>query len=197
MVPRKARTARCGMLRSWFCACFWEWAINRPRQAATRGQRDRNGQANHSRARAARARAAHVPGRVCVHPHPRGACRPERLCGRVGVDGADREPDRWAAGGPVCARGRDRPPSIELYGGTEDYLVTREFAARATDEQKRATVAACFAVAAADHLITAEEYTELSQIADELDLSRADLNVIRREYVDQLAAIQQMRGERG
>lgn len=85
----------------------------------------------------------------------------------------------------------------ELYGGTEDYLVTREFAARATDEQKKATVAACFAVAAADHVITAEEYAELTQIAGELDLNREELNVIRREYVDQLAAIQQMRGERG
>lgn len=83
----------------------------------------------------------------------------------------------------------------ELYGGTEDYLVTREFAANATPDQKKAVVESCFAVVAADHEINAEEYAELTQIADELDLSRAELNVIRREYREHLAAIQHMRGQ--
>jgi uncharacterized tellurite resistance protein B-like protein len=82
----------------------------------------------------------------------------------------------------------------ELYGGTEDFLVTREFASRATAEQKRKVVEACFAVVAADHQITADEYAEMTQIAGELDLTREELNVIRREYRDQLAAIQRMRG---
>jgi uncharacterized tellurite resistance protein B-like protein len=82
----------------------------------------------------------------------------------------------------------------ELYGGTEDFLVTREFASRATPEQKHKVVEACFAVVASDHTITADEYAELTQIAGELDLTREELNVIRREYRDQLAAIQRMRG---
>ncbi|HUG47410.1 MAG TPA: TerB family tellurite resistance protein [Candidatus Limnocylindria bacterium] len=82
----------------------------------------------------------------------------------------------------------------QLYGATEDYLVTREFAKRATEEQRIALVEACFAVVAADHTITAEEYAELTQIARELDLSREQLNVIRREYREHLAAIQHMRG---
>lgn len=81
----------------------------------------------------------------------------------------------------------------ELYGGTEDYLVTREWARRATEEQRMALVEACFAVVAADHAISAEEYAELTQIADELDLSRPQLNRIRRQYSQHLAAIQQMR----
>ncbi len=81
----------------------------------------------------------------------------------------------------------------KLYGGTEDFLVTREFAARTTNEQRCAAVEACFAVVAADHSISAEEYAELTQIADELGLTRAELNVIRRDYRDHLAAIQQMR----
>lgn len=81
----------------------------------------------------------------------------------------------------------------ELYGGTEDYLVTREFAARASEEQRRAVVESCFAVVAADHQINADEYAELTQIATELGLSRAELNVIRNEYRDHLSAIQQMR----
>lgn len=81
----------------------------------------------------------------------------------------------------------------ELYGGTEDYLVTREFGARASQEQRRAAVEACFAVVASDHQITAHEYAELTQISDELGLTRPELNVIRSEYKDHLAAIQQMR----
>ena len=81
----------------------------------------------------------------------------------------------------------------ELYGATENYLVTREFKKAATDEERRSTVAACFAVAASDHEITAEEYAELTEIAEELDLTHAQLNVIRNQYRDQIVAVQQMR----
>ena len=84
-----------------------------------------------------------------------------------------------------------------LYGGTEDYLVTREFARTASEEQRIGLVESCFAVVAADHVITAEEYAELTQIARELDLSREQLNVIRREYREHLAAIKHMRAETG
>ena len=52
-------------------------------------------------------------------------------------------------------------------------------------------------IAAIDHEITAEEYAELTQIATELGLSREELNVIRREYKDNLAAIQKMRTTTG
>jgi uncharacterized tellurite resistance protein B-like protein len=82
----------------------------------------------------------------------------------------------------------------ELYGGTEDYLVTREFAAQASPEQRRAAVEACYAVAAADGAITSEESAELGQIANELDLPQEDLTEIRRSYADKLLAIQMMRG---
>jgi uncharacterized tellurite resistance protein B-like protein len=80
-----------------------------------------------------------------------------------------------------------------LYGGTEDYLVTREFASSATEAQRIAAVEACFAVVAADHVITAEEYAELTQIATEVGLNRDQLNTIRRDYRQHLAAIQRMR----
>ncbi len=83
----------------------------------------------------------------------------------------------------------------DLYGGTEDYLVTREFAAKADPDQRRRTVEACFMIVASDHEITAEEYAELTQIATELGLTREELNVIRRDYKDNLAAIQKMRGQ--
>lgn len=81
----------------------------------------------------------------------------------------------------------------QLYGATEDYLVTREWTRQASEDQRMALVEACFAVVAADHTITAEEYAELTQIAGELDLSRAQLNSIRRDYSEHLAAIQRMR----
>lgn len=81
----------------------------------------------------------------------------------------------------------------EMYGGTEDYLVTREFAAGATAEQRRAAVEACFSVAAADGAITSEETAELTEIATELGLSKDELNEIRRNHADQLAAIKIMR----
>ncbi len=80
-----------------------------------------------------------------------------------------------------------------LYSGTEDYLVTRELNRTATAEQKQRAVEACFAVVASDHEITAEEYAELTQIADELGLSRPELNAIRNRYRDDLVAIKRMR----
>ena len=83
----------------------------------------------------------------------------------------------------------------ELYGGTEDYLVTREFAAHTTEEQRRAVVEACFAVAAADDNISAQEFAELTQIAGELDMARPELNELRRRYADKLAAVRLVRGE--
>jgi hypothetical protein len=52
----------------------------------------------------------------------------------------------------------------ELYGGTEDFLVTREFAAHASPEQRHAVVEACFAIAAADGTISSvsEEGDDIS-----------------------------------
>ena len=56
-------------------------------------------------------------------------------------------------------------------GGTEDYIVTREFAALANDAQRVDVLRACFAVGAASGTISAEETAVLNQIAKELSLS--------------------------
>ncbi|MBF8290177.1 MAG: Tellurite resistance protein [Chloroflexi bacterium] len=77
--------------------------------------------------------------------------------------------------------------------GTEDYLVTREFAGLATDDQKLAVVRACFAVGAADDEITSDEAQTVNQIAREIGLDRATLNQIRERYVDQFTAIRAAR----
>ncbi len=77
--------------------------------------------------------------------------------------------------------------------GTEDYLVTREFAGFATDEQKLAVLRAAFAVGAADDEISSEEAQSINQIAYELGVDRPTLNQIREAYVDQFSAIRAAR----
>jgi uncharacterized membrane protein YebE (DUF533 family) len=78
-------------------------------------------------------------------------------------------------------------------GGTEDYVVTREFNALATAEQKTAMVAACFAIAAVNGTISAEEAAEVNQIANELGLDPATINGIRAEYHEHLSSVQAVR----
>jgi uncharacterized tellurite resistance protein B-like protein len=73
--------------------------------------------------------------------------------------------------------------------GTEDYLVTREFAGFATDEEKLAVIRACFAVGAADDEITNDEAQAINEIAKELGIERQALNAAREAYVEQFSAI--------
>jgi uncharacterized tellurite resistance protein B-like protein len=82
-----------------------------------------------------------------------------------------------------------------LYGSTEDYLVTREFARVASDEQRRALLRCCFLITATDDTITAEEAAVVNEIARELGVDRTVLNAIREEFVDKLSVIQRMRRE--
>jgi uncharacterized tellurite resistance protein B-like protein len=78
-------------------------------------------------------------------------------------------------------------------GGTEDYVVTREFKALADDAQRVAVVRACYAVMAANGTISAEETGTINQIADELDIDEAVLRSIRAEYHDKFSSVQQVR----
>jgi tellurite resistance protein len=78
-------------------------------------------------------------------------------------------------------------------GGTEDYVVTREFKAVADDAQRLVVLRACFAVTAANGTISAEETAVLNQIAAELDIEDSAVNTIRADYHDQFSAVQQIR----
>lgn len=78
-------------------------------------------------------------------------------------------------------------------GGTEDYVVTREFKAIATMPQRLDVMRACFAIGAASGSISAEETAVLNQIAGELDIDAPALNGIRAEFHDRLSAVQQLR----
>jgi uncharacterized tellurite resistance protein B-like protein len=84
-----------------------------------------------------------------------------------------------------------------LYGGTEDYLVTRQFRELSTEEDRLALLRCCYLVGAADETITAAESDLLQQIAKELDLDRSAVNAIRTEFAPKLAAIQAMLHLRG
>jgi tellurite resistance protein len=78
-------------------------------------------------------------------------------------------------------------------GGTEDYVVVREFAKLATDQQKQDVLRACFVVAAASGSISAEESAEVNQIANELALDNATVSAIRADFHELLSSVQAVR----
>ena len=65
----------------------------------------------------------------------------------------------------------------KLFGGTENFLVTREFREIASEEERRQLLDCLFAVSAADDAITSEEEGQIWQIASELGFTH-------QEYVD-------------
>jgi tellurite resistance protein len=85
----------------------------------------------------------------------------------------------------------------ELYGATDDFVVTRAFANDSTREQRESLLRTAFAVGAADDTITAAESAELNQIGKELGFRSGEIDDIRDEFRDKLAAIQAMRRARG
>jgi uncharacterized tellurite resistance protein B-like protein len=79
------------------------------------------------------------------------------------------------------------------HGGTEDFVVTREFRSISTPAQRLALLRCCFAIGAVDTSISAEEAATINEIARELDLETADVNLVRSEFHDQLSAVQALR----
>jgi uncharacterized tellurite resistance protein B-like protein len=71
-----------------------------------------------------------------------------------------------------------------LFGGTENFLVTREFRAVASEEQRRELLDCLFSVAAADEAISAEEEAQIWQIAGELGFTHAEYVTVRLRYSD-------------
>ncbi|MBF0106023.1 MAG: TerB family tellurite resistance protein [Deltaproteobacteria bacterium] len=77
----------------------------------------------------------------------------------------------------------------QLKGGTDNYLVSREFKETATGEQKSNLLRCLFAVAASDDLISALESDTVRMISKELGFSHREFIEIRRDFVDKLAAL--------
>jgi uncharacterized tellurite resistance protein B-like protein len=78
-----------------------------------------------------------------------------------------------------------------LFGGTENYLVAREFDQIASGKQKRDLLRCLFAVAAADDELSTAEDNEIRQIADELKIDRREVAALRAEHKDILASLKQ------
>ena len=81
-----------------------------------------------------------------------------------------------------------------LYGATEDYIITRDWASSATTDQKLQLLRACYRVGATD-LISAEENATLGQIAKELGLDADQEKSVRSEFYDQLSVVQALRAQ--
>jgi uncharacterized tellurite resistance protein B-like protein len=85
------------------------------------------------------------------------------------------------------AKGQSR-----LFGGTENYLVTRELAAIASAEQKRELLDCLFAVAAADGGISSPEEVQIRQVSNELGFTHEEFVAARsvwREHRDVLKGL--------
>lgn len=74
------------------------------------------------------------------------------------------------------------------HGGTEDFIVTRQFAAIAAREQKLALLDCLFAVSAADESIRTIEDNEIRRVASEIRLDHADYIQVRAAHVHHLEA---------
>jgi uncharacterized tellurite resistance protein B-like protein len=79
------------------------------------------------------------------------------------------------------------------FGATEDYLVTREFKAISTMEERERLLRCCFLVMAADDEIDATESWLANRMAEELDVERPDLNAIREEFYEKLSGVRAVR----
>jgi len=76
-----------------------------------------------------------------------------------------------------------------LFGGTENYVVTREFARMATRAQKLALLDCLFAVSAADDQVSLAEDNEIRRIAEEFKLDHSEFIAARAAYRDYLSVL--------
>jgi uncharacterized tellurite resistance protein B-like protein len=77
----------------------------------------------------------------------------------------------------------------ERHRGTEDFIVTREFARIATRDQKLALLECLFAVSASDSSIRTIEDNEIRRIASELKLEHSDFIAVRAAHTAHLEVL--------
>jgi len=83
----------------------------------------------------------------------------------------------------------------QRHRGTEDYIVTREFEALASREQKLALLDCLFAVCSSDSSIRTIEDNEIRRIASELKLEHADFIAVRSAHTGHLEVLRERRAE--
>ena len=76
-----------------------------------------------------------------------------------------------------------------LFGGVEDFLVTREFASRASHEEKLSLLHCLFAVSSADESIAVAEDNEIRRISRELRIEHADYIAARLAHRHHLSVL--------
>lgn len=82
---------------------------------------------------------------------------------------------------------------VDEFGATEDYLVTREFKAISTMEDRERLLRCCLLVMAVDEDVVADEAWLVNRLAENLDIERPDLNRIRAEFHDRIAGVRAVR----
>jgi len=76
-----------------------------------------------------------------------------------------------------------------IFGGTDNYLVAREFEAQATHAQKLELLRCLFAVSVADDGVSIVEEREIQRIARELRIEATDVVALRLEFKDYLPGL--------
>jgi uncharacterized tellurite resistance protein B-like protein len=79
-------------------------------------------------------------------------------------------------------------------GGTEDFIITREFARGATREEKLHLLDCLFRIGAADASILTVEDNEIRRVASELKLEHADYIDVRRKHLEHLEVLRKKDG---
>ena len=76
-----------------------------------------------------------------------------------------------------------------LFGGSEDFIIARDFAASASYEQKLALVRCLFALSATENNISIAEEREIQRIARELRVEPGDIVKLRLEFRQHLPGL--------
>ena len=76
-----------------------------------------------------------------------------------------------------------------LFGGTENYLVTREFKKMSTQEQRKQLLHCLFAVSSSDDSISVVEDNEIRQVSKELGITHSEFISIRSSFREYLAVL--------
>ena len=74
-------------------------------------------------------------------------------------------------------------------GGTEDFIITREFERTATRDEKLDLLNCLFHISAADDSILTVEDNEVRRVASELKLEHEDYIAVRREHLKHLEVL--------
>ena len=85
---------------------------------------------------------------------------------------------------------------VQLFGGTDNFLVTRRFKEIATPDQCTELLDCVFAVSAADESVTTLEESQARQISKELGLTHDEFLAARADYLEHLEALKSFRRTR-